>query len=114
MKGQLIGFCIWAIVGLVFIGMGIYDFFSKKEKPFNFWANTNTFPIKSENVKAYNRALGKLWIVFGFIFILLGLPLLDGQNSPWIILSILGVMLEAIIAIVIYILVIEKKYRKGA
>lgn len=110
MEGKIMAFVIWSLCGLLFIGMGIYDFLSKKQKPFGFWANTDTLPI--ENVSAYNRALGKLWIVFGIVFICLGLPLLDGQNSPWIILSILGIMLEAISAMVIYILVIEKKYRK--
>lgn len=110
MTGKILGFIIWSVCGLFFIGMGIYDFFSKKAKPFGFWANADTLPI--ENVSAYNRALGKLWIVFGVIFILLGLPLLDGQNSPYIIFSILGMMVEAIVTMAVYILVIEKKYRK--
>ena len=46
------------------------------------------------------------------VFAVLGLPLLKGQNNPFIILSILGIMLEAIVAMVIYTTVIEKKYRK--
>lgn len=46
-------------------------------------------------------------------FALLGLPLLPGQNTGYIIISILGCMAEAIAAMVIYVAVIEKKYRKG-
>lgn len=42
----------------------------------------------------------------------LGLPLLKGQNSPLILLSIIGVMAEAIAAMAVYETVIEKKYRK--
>jgi len=63
-------------------------------------------------VKKYNGAVSKLFIGYGIVFILLGLPMLSGQNSPWIILSIGGIMAESIAAMVIYTVVIEKKYRK--
>ncbi len=106
----MVAFIIWAICGLFFVGMGIFDFFSKKEKPFGFWANAETLQIG--NVKAYNRALGILWIVYGILFAVLGLPLLAGQNSPYILLSILGVMFLSIAAMVVYVTVIEKKYKK--
>lgn len=39
--------------------------------------------------------------------------MLGGQNSPWIILSILGVMIETIITMAVYTLVITKKYREN-
>lgn len=68
-------FIIWAVVGVLFIGYGIYVCFSKKQKPFGFWANA-------------------------------------GQNSGWIILPMVGTMLETIITMAIYVTVIEKKYRK--
>ena len=106
----MVAFIIWAICGLFFVGMGIFDLFSKKEKTFGFWANAETLQI--ENVKAYNRALGILWIVYGVLFILLGLPLFAGQNSPYILLSILGAMFLSIGAMVVYVTVIEKKYKK--
>lgn len=107
---MLLGFIIWTILGCAFIGLGIYAFVSKKEVPFSFWANADTFPVN--NVKAYNRAVGKLWCVYGIVLILLGTPLLSRQNSGIIIVSILGMMAEAIVAMVIYVVVIEKKYRK--
>ena len=50
--------------------------------------------------------------VFGIIFICLGFPLLSGQNSVWILFSVVGVMAEIIIAMVVYTTVIEKKYKK--
>ena len=79
MEGRFAAFIIWASMGVLFIVMGIYDFHSKKEKPFGFWANAEVAPI--EDVKGYNRALGILWCVYGVLFTFIGLPLLGGQNS---------------------------------
>ena len=57
-----------------------------------------------------------LWAYCGacmvFLFTLIGLPLLDGQNSGLIIISILGAMLISIAAMVAYVVGIEPKYRK--
>lgn len=106
---RYIAFFIWAAVGAAFIVLGIYDYVSKKPVAFGFWANAEVFPVK--DVKGYNRALGKLFMVFGVLFILLGLPMLVGQNSPWIVASILGVLVEAIGTMAIYVTVIERKYR---
>lgn len=106
---EYIAFLIWAVVGMAFIVLGIYDFLSKKPAAFGFWANAEVFPVK--DVRGYNRALGKLFIGFGTLFVLLGLPMLAGQNSPWIVISILGVLAETIGAMAVYITVIEKKYR---
>lgn len=113
MDGRILGYCLWSLCGLFFIIMGIYNIFSKTTRPFGFWANAETFTVKPENIRAYNRALGKLWIVAGILFILIGLPLLIcGQNSPWMMIPILGAMLESIFLMITYVLVIEKKYRK--
>lgn len=108
MMETMIGFIIWSIVGGLFIFLGIYSFFSKKAM--GFWANEKMFEVT--DIKKYNAAVGKLFCAFGVIFIILGLPLLAGQNSGWILLSVLGVMLEVIATMMIYTLVIEKKYRK--
>ena len=58
MEGRLMGFIIWGVVGILFILMGIYKICSKKTQPFGFWANAEVFPVN--DVKAYNKALGKL------------------------------------------------------
>jgi uncharacterized iron-regulated membrane protein len=110
MEERFIAFTIWGIIGLLFIVMGIYEFHSKKAKPFGFWANAEVAPI--EDVKGYNRALGILWCVYGVLFTLIGLPLLDRQNSGLIIIPILGAMLISIAAIATYVVGIESKYRK--
>lgn len=104
------GFLIWSMVGAAFILLGIYVYFSSKEKAFGFWANVKVFEVN--DVKAYNHALGKLWMVFGLVFIFLGVPLYIGQNSPFIAITIVGCMFEVIVTMAVYVTVIEKKYRK--
>lgn len=108
MDGKLIGFLIWSAFGGIFICLAIYSWFSKK--PIGFWANIEVFEVS--DVKKYNHAVSKLFCVFGIVLIFLGIPLLMKQNSAWILLSAVGVMLEAIISMIIYSLVIEKKYKK--
>ena len=110
MTEMILSFTIWSIIGLLFIILGIYAFFSKKAQPMGFWANAKMFEVT--DVRKYNAAMGKLFIGFGMIFIILGLPLLSEQNSALIILSAFGVMAEVILMMAIYTIVIEKKYKK--
>lgn len=102
------GFIIWALVGCLFIGIGVYDLAGRKQA--GFWANAKMPDVT--DVRGYNRAVGKLWCVSGIIFILLGLPLLDRENSSLIIISVFGSLAWAIALMVIYETVICKKYRK--
>ncbi len=106
--GEMIGFIFWAAVGCFIIGVGISAFFRKKEV--GFWANVEVEPMN--DIKSYNCAMGKLFITYGVIFILLGLPMLSEHNSPFIILSVLGIMIETIAAMAIYTLFIVRKYKK--
>lgn len=106
----MVAFCCWMLLAIAFIGLGIYCFLSKKASAFGFWANAEMFEVAE--VREYNRALGKLWCVFGVLLGIVGIPLLDGQNSPTVLLSVVGTMFLAIGAMVYYVLVIEKKYRK--
>lgn len=100
------GFIVWAVVGLLLVALGVGDLFAKK--PVGFWANAET--VKVDDVKGYNQATGKLFIVYGVIFILLGLPLL-AQNKLFILFSMIGVMFETIITMAVYSLSVEQKYR---
>lgn len=104
----MIVFFIWVLFGLGFIGLGIY--ITNTDKAFNSWANIKT-TIDVSDVKLYNKAVAKLWWIFGAVFILLGLPLLAGQNSSLIIFSVLGIMLECIF-LMISLRKVEIKYRK--
>ena len=104
----MIGFVIWSLLGVFIIGLGIKDMFSKNLV--GFWANTET--IKVKDVKDYNRASGLLFIIYGIIFVILGIPLLEGQNTPYVLLSVIGVMVETIVIMAAYSLVIVKKYEE--
>lgn len=110
MEDRTIAFLAYCLLGCMFLGWSVYKWFSKKPEPMGFWANAKMFEVT--DVKKYNRATAKLFGVFGIVLIVLGFPLLAGQNSAWAILSVVGVMVESIAAMVVYILVIEKKYRK--
>lgn len=109
MTKNMWAFATWAAFGAAFIVLGIYVAFSKKEKAFGFWANAKTPPVT--DIKKYNRALGTLECIYGAVFILLGLPLLAGGNSPLIIISILGAIFSAIAAMAVYEIGIVRKYR---
>ncbi len=106
----MLAFIMWLILSLFFVAWGIFTYFSKSAKPFGFWANAAV--AEMTDVKAYNRALGKLWCIYGIILALVGIPLLGGQNSAGVIISILGTMIASIGAMVVYVVVIEAKYRK--
>ena len=112
MEERLIAFFIWAALGVLFVLLGVYYMNSKKAKPFGFWANAEVGSI--EDVKGYNRALGKLWCVYGVLLTLIGLPLLslDEKNAGMLILPLLGTMLISIGAMAVYSVGIEAKYRK--
>ena len=105
---MIVAFLIWCAVGMFFAALGVYAFFA--QKPMGFWANIETFKVT--DIKRYNAAVGKLFCVFGVVFVLQGLPLLAGQNSPLVLLSVVGVMFECIAAMGVYTGVIENKYRK--
>ena len=104
----MIGFVIWSLLGVFIIGLGIKDMFSKN--PVGFWANTET--IKVKDAKGYNCATGRLFIIYGIVFIILGIPLLEGQNTPYILWSVIGVMVETIAIMAVYSLGIVKKYEE--
>ena len=108
MEGRSCGFIIWCVFGIIFLCLAVFSWFSKK--PVGFWANADVCEVR--DIKKYNHALSGLFSIFGIVTIALGVPLLAGQNSAWVLLSVMGVMIESIIAMAVYTLVIEKKYRK--
>lgn len=63
------------------------------------------------DIRKYNHAMSKLYVVHGMVFIFLGLPLLTGIHK-WIIFSVTGVVVETIVLMAVYSLVIKKKYKK--
>ena len=103
-------FIIWLALSAAFVVLGLFVMFSAKKAAFGFWANAEMFAV--EDIKGYNRAVGKLWCGFGVAFAVLGIPLLPEQNPGFIAITILGSLVESIVVMIIYVTVIEKKYRK--
>ena len=104
---MMIGFVIWSVVALIFVYIGISS--RKEKKTVGFF--TFTKPPIVEDVQSYNKAVANIWFVSAVIFELVGLPLMFlEQNSPLIILIILGVIVWVIGIIVAY-LKIEAKYK---
>lgn len=46
-------------------------------------------------------------------FVILGIPLLEGQNTPYVLLSVIGVMVETIVIMAAYSLVIVKSMKRS-
>ena len=66
-----------SLCALLFIGIGIYAIRAKK--PIHFWAGS---PVRSDEIRdipAYNKANGIMWILFGAVFVLVGIIGFAGQ-----------------------------------
>lgn len=104
---DMIGFIIWSIVAIVFIGIGISAY--KSEKTVGFFTFVES-PVVN-NVKKYNHAVSILWIVGAVLLEMTGIPLLVlEQNSPMFITVIFGVVVLVIGMMIVYVR-IEHKYR---
>ena len=108
MSENLLNFIIWAISGCLIIAIGINIFFLKKQA--GLMPNVNTPRIK--DLKGYNHATGKLFVLFGVLFIVLGVPILFDKSSLFMLLSIIGVLILTIATLAVYILYIDEKYRE--
>lgn len=105
---MLIAFIIWSGVAVLFILLGISAW--NQKEAVGFW--TGVKPPKVKDVKAYNHAVAKLWFGFAAGMELLGFPFLTAeQNSPLFLLSAVGMLLLAIIAMVIYECVIIPDFK---
>lgn len=102
----MFAFCVWLSGCGIFILFGIASW--RSEKVVRFWNISQQ--IQVSDVKKYNRAVAKMWLVFSVLLAVTGIPILAGQNSAWIAITILGGMLWAIALMVVYTK-IEAKYR---
>lgn len=106
MNPKIIAFLIWSAIGLFFVGMGIASHFIKKAV--GFWVNVKVPELA--DIKPYNRAVGRLYIIFGILMMVLGLPLLS-KHTEMILISAVGIMFTVITMMILYTR-IEQKYRK--
>lgn len=105
---MIIGFIIWSIVSIVFVGIGISCHKSKESVGFFTFMKA---PIVTD-IERYNNAVAKLWIVVACAFEIIGIPLLFlEQNSPLFTPVIFAIVILVIVMIIVYIR-IEVQYRK--
>lgn len=88
------------LCGGVFIGFGIFAL--KKQTPIHFWSGTVVKTEQIRDVKAYNRANGIMWIVYGSLIILSGIPAAIFDIDMFAIISIIIIFLGLIVMIIIY------------
>ena len=100
MGGIIVGVIINGICALVFILFGLYAL--KKETPIHFWAGTTVKSEKISDVKAYNKANGVMWIIYGSLFVLAVLAILLKQPLIANIIIIIVYFPGIIILIIVY------------
>lgn len=101
------GFFIWTLITLIFVYIGIT--IRKSNIPVNLFTFGDA--PKVNDIKRYNKAVSNLWLVFTLLFEMIGISLLFiKQNSPLVILIVLGVVFLVIGMMVTYTK-IESKYR---
>lgn len=101
---------LWSACSLIILIYGIFAFFSKKA--YGFWANGKD-PVEVIDVKSYNHALGRLFIVYAVLLELLGIPLLTPERKLLIALVTgLGTGIVTIAMVTWYVIKIEQKYAK--
>ncbi len=102
-------FIIWSLCAVVLLVIGIIDL--RSEKPVGFFAGVK--PPKVRDVKKYNRAVARIWIIGAVIFELLGLPFLFlGQNAAGFIIIEIGTVFWAIGLMIAYVLISAKYVQK--
>lgn len=109
MTPGIYAFSAFALIGLFFLILGLRCRHS--EKPSGFWANAEQFEVT--DVRAYNKAMSKLWFIAAVLYTALGLPLLTPANILLVILvSVIGCMIVSIGIMIFFTTIIEPKYRK--
>lgn len=101
------GFFIWTLITLIFVYISIT--ICKSNIPVNLFTFGDA--PKVNDIKRYNKAVSNLWLVFTILFEMIGISLLFiKQNSPFIILIVLGVVF-LVIGIMLAYTKIESKYK---
>ncbi len=104
----MIGFVIWSITALLIAVIGVCSL--RASGPVGFF--TFVQAPKVRDVRAYNRAVARIWFAFAAGMEILGLPLLYAeQNSPVFLLPVLGTPVLAIAAGIAYTIV-ENRYKE--
>lgn len=105
--GTIICFIACVVMFLIYAGVGLYLWRSKK--PANFWTGEKIPAGVVSDVKKYNRANGIMWIVFGVLYLI---PAFTTFASVLISGVIIGVLtfIGTPVLIIIYTKKIKPKY----
>ncbi len=96
------------LCGGIFFILGIVDFYSEKQQ--NFWSS-GKIP-KVNDIKKWNYALGKLFCTYGISVALVGVLCLFSLSDTLKIILISTVPVGGVIVmIIVYIKIIEPKYK---
>ncbi|MCR5249936.1 MAG: hypothetical protein K6E50_04955 [Lachnospiraceae bacterium] len=102
---MIIGFVIWSLVALIFVGISIWA--RNAKEAVGFFAGVR--PPEVKDVKKYNHSVSGLWLVYAVLLEGLGVPFLFlEQNSAWFVIPYLGVVVITIGLIVAYNIILAK------
>lgn len=105
---MIAGFIIWSAVFVLLLGIGIWT--RRSEKSVGFY--TGVKPPEVTDVRAYNRSVSGLWIVYAVLFELLGIPFFFMKGRTWLIaVTVLGVAAITVGLMIVYNRIL-RKYRK--
>lgn len=102
------GFIIYAVCCALFYVLALYAFVSSK--PVGLWSRGRRQP-KVKNVRGYNRAVAKLFLAYGTLLLLSGIPtILEINPIAAMMISTTGISAASIMLFLAGIK-IESKYR---
>ena len=105
---MILAFIIWTLMSLLFFIIGIHAL--KSKNPVTFFTFQESIQVK--DIKAYNTAVGKLWIVCAILLEIVGLPFLFfEQNSPFFLFTIFPTIFICLGMVIVYVQ-IQSKYEK--
>ncbi len=105
---MVIGFIIWSLIALIFVGISIWA--RNAKEAVGFFAGVK--PPEVKDVKKYNHSVSILWLVYAVLLEGLGVPFLFlKQNSAGFVIPYLGTVVITIGLVVAYN-IISTKNRK--
>ena len=103
--GHILIFISALAAGLLFTAIGVYAW--RREKPMWFWIEPEIDPASLADIPAYNRANGKMWLIYSLIFWLSAPVSLINDTVGGLLMAIL-----ALAGLPVLAAVYKKIYRK--
>lgn len=96
-------------VVVIFLGIGIYSF--KNNIPMHFWSGTIVEAKEITEIKAYNKAVGTMWIVYGLLYFISWIISVFFKEIGSILMGLLA--LPGVIVLILCYNRIYNKYKTG-